>query len=374
MKLVVDTKQLLSALHRLSAVVPKGAAAKVGVLGCVKLNTHGLDHLSLAGTDGHAVGHIALDCDTDGLGEPILPEFARLLAAVESCPGADVELSTTKPEKLEIRSGAFRASLGLSEPDLFPTLPEMPPAAPVHAPALFPALSRAISMGSEKEGGREGALWQIEADLVSVVAATPHLGSLEEFVLTDATTTEWPDVDPERLLPRDWAILKSWSGIGALNGAFEIQHGADERFTFWAGPDWQLWFLRVEGQMGSLAAYRKGFSGGAGTEISPEAMAAIRQGFEAVSGATVNGRDAVTILTGGPDGFSVKTRSDNSAAWTDETPIPEINWSAGSAENLLKTLAVLGEKEGPIMMSMSPKGDSLRLERGGLVCLVAGYR
>lgn len=373
MKLSVDTKQLLSALHRLSAVVPKGAAAKVGVLGCVRIDTEDFDDLSIAGTDGHAVGRVVLGCDEED-GGTILPEFARLLAVVESCPGESTSLSTPKPDKLEIRSGAFRASLGLQEPDLYPTLPEMPPAAPVYAPVLFPALARAISMGGEKEGGREGCLWQIQADLVSVVAATPHLGSLEEFSEWPSGGAPWSEVDPERLLPRDWTILKSWAGIGALNGAFEIQHGTSDHFTFWSGLDWQLWFIKVEGQMSPLTTYRKGFAGADGTEISAEAVAAIRRGFEAVSGAVINGRDAVTILVGGPDGFSVRTRSDDSTAWTDETPIPEINWAAGSAENLLRALAVLGEKEGPIMMSMSPKGDGLRLERGGLVCLVLGFR
>lgn len=372
MKLSVDTKQLRDALHRLSAVVPKGAAAKIGVLGCVKL-TCDLDELSLAGTDGHAVGRVGVFASNfeDGT---VLPDFARLLAAVESCPGESTMLSTPKPGELEVRSGAFRATLGLQAPDLYPTLPEMPPAAPVYAPALFPALFRAISMGSEKEGGREGCLWQIKADLVSVVAATPRLGSWEEFSEWPSGGAPWSEVDPERLLPHDWAILRSWAGIGALNGATPIEHGGDERFTFWAGPDWHLWFIKVEeSQMPTLATCRKALLGAAGTEISAEAVAAIRRGVEAVSGATINGRDAVTILAGGPDGFSVKTRSDNSAAWTDETPIPEINWSARSAENLLKALAVLGEKEGPVTMSMSPKGDGLRLERGGLVCLVAGF-
>lgn len=373
MKLRADTKHLLAALHRLSAVIPKGAAAKVGVMGCVKLEARDLvDEMVLSGTDGHAAGAVTIpaEFETD-LSGVALPDFARLLAVVESCPGTEIELATNKAGKLEVHSGAFRASLGLREPDLYPTL-EMLPAAPVYAPALFPALARAISIGSEKDGGREGCLWEIAGNLVTVAAVPPHLGSLEELQLESVGV--WPDAGPERLLPRDWAILKAWSGVGALNGAITIEHGADERFGFWAGPDWLLWFIKVESQMGSLAAYRKGFSGGAGQEISAEAIAAIRSGFEAVSGAVVNGRGAVTILAGGPDGFSVKVRSDEAVAWEDETPIPEINWSAGSAENLLKSLMVLGEKEGPIMLSMGPKGDGLRLERGGLVCLVAGFK
>lgn len=372
MKLRVETKALLSALHRLALVIPKGAAAKINLLGSVKLWTD-LDGLSIAGTDGHAVGLVVVEAEIEDDGV-VLPEFARLLAVIESCPGVDVGLSTSKAGKLEVRSGAFRASLGLQEPDLYPTLPEMPPAAPVYAPALFPALARGVLMFSEKEGGlRDLILWRVADSTGTVASAARTAGSLEDF-LSATEGTSFCDVEPERLLPKDWTILRSWAGPGALNGAHAVEHAADERWTFWAGPVWSLWFGKPEGTT-DMTPYARGFgSSGTESEISAEAITAIRSGFEAVSGAVLNGRDAVTTLAGGPGGFTIKARSDDSTTWEDEAPIPEINWSAGSAENLLKSLTVLGEKEGPIMLSMSPKGDGLRLERGGLVCLVAGFK
>lgn len=374
MKLHAETKAFLAALHRLSLVVPKGAAAKVGVLGCVKLEatSHVFDELQLAGTDGHAVGQVTLEVDIED-GDTILPDFARLLALVESCPSDTVELSTNKAGKLEVRSGAFRASIGLQEPDLYPTLPEAPSTASVYAPALFPALARGALVFNEKESDHGSILWRVQDGAGTIVSTARTAGSLEDF---PAAGPESPvgDVQPERLLPRDWTILRSWAGVGALNGAHVVEHAADERWTFWAGPDWRLWFGKPEGSV-AMTSYARAFgSSTVGSEISPEALAAIKQGCEAVSGAVTNGRDAVVILTGGPEGFSAKVRADDAVAWEDETAVPEINWQAGSAENLLKALSVIGEKEGQIMLSMSPKGDGLRLERGGLVCLVAGFK